>query len=346
MAVNKVKNRVIVENPAGDRAFILLEGDIFQERAEVYVFNAYHHDGGKLLADLRQMYGFDEIIETPFYCAPNGATVAKVRLASGRIILILRTELIEHKQISAGDYKTFIDIVFTSLMALETMGDKFESIAIPVLFRNGIAAIYPEAIKILAEKSTEWLKKSDNTKAIKMVLFKENDAEIWSENLNDVLGRRTVDSREQASLNDFKHRALTTLQLMSKKLPYWEDTLLPLQEAVDRRDFRPEVIAAFSRKLLEVYCIELCNTKGGQSGSLDAALKYIRNNALLNAWEIQNLYQIRSFGNPSIHRSETLIGPIAMNDRDITILLINVCRLLDMIYDFANVTHPYQFNEN
>lgn len=346
MAINKLKNRMIVENPSGDRAFLLLEGDIFQERAEVYIFNAYQNDGGKLIEDLKEVYGVDKIHETPFYSAPNGITVAKIKMDNGRVILILRTNLVEYEGISVDQYKSFIDIVYTSLMAIETMGEKFESIAFPVLFRNGISEIYPEAIKILAEKSTEWLKKSASTKAIKMVLYDKSDAEMWSENLNNVLGRKTIDSQDKVMLNQFKHKAMVILQSMSKKLPYWEDTLLPLRDSLQRQDFRPEVIAAFSRKLLEVFCIELCKTHGNHSNSLEDALKYIRFNSLLNGWAVQNLYQIRSFGNPSIHRSETVFGPKSMNDRDVAILLIDVCKLLELIYHFANATQPYRFNKN
>ncbi|MCP2033523.1 hypothetical protein L1279_000506 [Planomicrobium sp. HSC-17F08] len=341
MPKNEVKNRVIVETPEGDRAFLLLEGDIFQERADVYVFNSYSGDSGMLMDKLKEQYRQEKIPEMPFYFSKDGTKVGKITLEDGRIILMLHSNLMEHEAISSAQYNSFIENVYTSLTALETIGKRFETVAFPILLRNGISAIYPEAIKILVEKSTRWLKSSENTKAVKYVLYESGDAKLWNENLNAVLGRRAVNIDQSPELYQYKNKVLSILQLLDKKLPYWEDTLLPIRNALQQKEFRPEVVAAFSRKLLEVYCSDLSGATN-HFQRLDDYLQYLQKNKLLNIWDVQTLYQIRSFGNPSIHRPTTIIGPQSMDEKDTAILLICLYRLLEMIYESQNRKYPFK----
>ncbi|MEI2363394.1 hypothetical protein [Priestia megaterium] len=339
---NEVKNRVIVESDGGDRAFLLLEGDIFRERADVYIFNSYKNDIGMLLHTLRDHYQ-EELPESPFYFSPDGTVVNRINLKDGRVILVLHSEMIEHTALTAEQYNNFIKIVFTSLTALESYGEKFETIAFPVLLRNSLNNIYSEAVEILIEASTYWLKMSDHTKLIKYVLFENGDAELWNEKLNLVLGRSVMDIHEFSELRQYRDRALSILKQIDNKYIFWEDTLLPIQDSLQRNDFRPEVVAAFSRKLLEVYCYEMGKADGKHNGSLEECLSYMRNNRLLNQWDIQTLYQIRSFGNPSIHRPDPVIGPKGMNEKDVTILLIDLCKLLELLYEFVSANHAFTF---
>jgi hypothetical protein len=347
MRKNKIKNRVIVESFKGDRAFLLLEGDIFIEPADTYVFNTYKNMdmevSGSLIDRLRDLYQQDEISDTPFYFTKNGVTVNRLQLDKGRNVLLLHSGLFEHENLSLEQYKTFIEIVFTSLTALEAYGERLETIAFPVLLRNGLTSIYRDAIKILVEKATEWLKTSDSTKVIKYVLYEDGDADKWNDHLDHVLGRTVIKVNESSELRQYQNKALSILQRFNPNVAYWNDTLLPIQDALQRKDFRPEVLAAFSRKLLEVYSHDLNEVDGNEASSLEGNLSIIRKkNKELTEWDIQMLYQIRSFGNPSIHRTDQLVGPSTMNEKDVMILLICLCRLLEIVYEF--VTNKYTFS--
>ena len=341
MLKNELKNRVIVESLEGDRAFLLFKGDIFSERADVYIFNSYKGNSGMLLEELKKRYQMEVIPETPFYFSTDGKKVGKIKLDDGRIILVLHSELVEYEAITIEQYQSFMETVFTSLTALESFGEQFETVAFPVLLRNALSNIYTEAVKVLIEKATQWLKESEHTTTIKYVLYENGDARIWNDNLNQVLGRRAINITEFPDLVHYKNKALSILQQLDQRFTYWEDTLLPLQNALQSRDFRPEVVAAFSRKLLEVYCQERSRAEGNNEEGLEGYLHYIRQNKLLNPWVMQTLYQIRSFGNPSIHRPDPLFGPKNMSEQDVTVLLICLCKLLELLYELVSVNHPF-----
>jgi hypothetical protein len=347
MLKNGLINRVIVESSEGDRAFLLLEGDIFLEQADVYIFNTYSNDSGMLLKKLKEYYHEEEIPENPFYFSPDGTKVGRVKLKNGRTILILHPEVVDGELIQAERYQSIMHTVFASLHALEIFGEDFETVAFPVLLRNSLSNIYPEAVKILIEKSTSWLKESENTKTIKYVLYENGDDAIWNDHLNMVLDRRVVPIDEFSDLYQYKNKALSILQLIDKRFPSWEDTMLPIQNALQRKDFRPEVVAAFSRKLLEVFCLEKVKDDAAlHDRSLEGCLKYIRENSLLNQWEIQTLYLVRSFGNPSIHRPEPVMGPIKMSEKDVTILLLSLCKLLELLYEQISEQYLFTIHES
>lgn len=347
MLKNELINRVIVESSEGDRAFLLLEGDIFREQADVYIFNTYKNDNGMLLHQLKEHYHEEEIPETPFYFSPDGTRVGKVKLKNGRTILILHPEVVDGERIQADRYQSIMHTVFASLHALEIYGENAETVAFPVLLRNSLSDIYPDAVKILIEKSTSWLKESEHTKTIKYVLYENGDDAIWNDNLNHVLDRRVVAIDEFSDLHQFKNKALSILQMIDKRFPSWEDTILPIQNALQRKDFRPEVVAAFSRKLLEVYCLEKVKDDAAlHDTSLDGCLKYLREKSLLPQWEIQTLYLVRSFGNPSIHRPDPVMGPIKMSEKDVTILLLSLCKLLELLYEQISENYLFTIQEN
>ncbi|MFK4997137.1 hypothetical protein ACI2OX_04680 [Bacillus sp. N9] len=253
----------------------------------------------------------------------------------------MHTEIVEYESITLEQYQLYIDAVFTSLQALEAYGYHFESIALPVLLRNGIQSIHEEAIKRLIENAAAWLKTSAHTKVIKYVLYKDHDSRLWNDHLDKVLGRKIAHVNKESTI--YRNQVLSLLQRFDQNIPYWNDTLLPIRNALERKDFRPEVLAAFSRKLLEVFCHDFNKAQNSSETTLDGYLAFIRKNKLLNEWDIQTFYQIRSFGNPSIHRPDPVIGPKSMNENDITILLLSLYKLLTIVHEFVQTKYTYSF---
>lgn len=336
-AENILINRVNIESPRGDKAFLIFEGDIFKEQADVYIFNSYKGKSGTLVDQLKEKY---ELEETPFYFGNDGTEVSKIKW-DGKWILLLHSDLIEFEPITVGQYESLLQLVFASLTALESYGERIETVAFPVLFRNGLSNIYLDAVKVLIEKSTLWLKQADGTMTIKYMLYEKGDKEIWSDHLNEVLGRRMIDPKKSLELLHFKNRALALIEKFDSRLTFWDDTILPIKNSLLNEDFSPEVVAAFARKLLEVYCHERSKAEQGKPENLDAYLAYLRQNKILNRWDMQTLYQIRSFGNPSVHRPDPLFGQLTMDEKDVTILLICLCKLLEMLHEFMYINSPH-----
>lgn len=340
--MNKAKllNRVIIETNNGDRAFLLLEGDIFSEPADVYLFNSYQNDtdgfSGSLVERLKQRTGENKIVEKPFYFSKDGITVGKIAIDNGNHVLLLHTNLVEYEAITLKQYKTFIDIVFTSLTALEGYGVYFETVAFPVLIRNGLQECYEEAIAILIGKAMDWLKVAESTKVLKYILFRDGDANLWNDALNQALGRSVMNIHESSEVRHYQNDVLSWLKRFPRYSSYWEDTLLPIHNALQRDEFRPEVLAAFSRKLVEVFTYDLCKQNGIESLSLEDSFKQIKIHNLLDEWKLQILRQIRAFGNPAIHRPNPLIGPRTPKEKDVVILLVCLCRLLETVHDFVH----------
>lgn len=339
LSKNVLKNRVIVESKEGDRSFLLLEGDIFAERADVYIFNTYKGNSGILLRELKNRCQKDELYESPFYFSANTSRVGKIKLDDGRTILMLHSELAEQEDITIEQYEIQLNTVFTSLTALESLGKRFETVAFPILLRNSLSNIYTKAVGSLIEKATQWLKESEYVSTIKYVLYEKGDAEVWDEHLNKALGRRMMNAAEFSDILHYRDKALSMLSQIDQRYIHWGDTLLPIQNALQSKKFSPEVVAAFSRKFLEVYCFEKNKMEGRHKDGLDDYLKFMRQNKLLNPFVMQNLYQIRSFGNPSIHRPNPLKGRKVMNEKDVTILLICLCKLLELLNELLAEEH-------
>jgi len=335
-------NRMIVETNHGDRAFLLLEGDIFSEPADVYIFNAYSEESaqvsGSLVERLKLYVGREKMEAEPFYFSRNGITVDKIKLDQGRHVMLMHTNLKEYEAVTLTQYEEFIDTVFTCLSALEGYGVSLNTVAFPVLIRNGLHGSYHDAIKILINKAMKWLKHAEATQVLKYVLFEDGDSELWNGALNEVLGRSVMDVNVSPELRNYQSDVLSWLKRFPRSSSYWEDTLLPIRNALQREDFRPDVLAAFSRKLVEVYTSDVCKMNNLESSSLEESFKLIKEHQLLDEWSIQTFRQIRAFGNPAIHRPDPLIGPKTPGERDVIILMISLCRLLEKVHDFVQTS--------
>lgn len=328
---NEVKNCVIVETAAGDSTFFLQEGDIFQTRADVYIFNSYRSNESMLIHQLQQHFQLDTMHAVPFYFAGVGEEVRLIQIKNGPTFLILYSDVALTDLLSIETYERYIRLAFTALSALESLHEPFQTVAFPVLYRNCIRLIYKEAVSVLIEQTTQWLKRASQTKTVKYVLFEPGDADIWNENLNELLGRKIMPIHKFSQIEMFRNRALANLSRVDRSVSYWDDTIMPLRSALQRSDFRPEVVAAFSRKLLEVYCVDQIDKTKVLDDKLDTYLKYMRSHHIVTNLKLQDLYQIRAFGNPSIHKPTGAFSQLAMDDKDVTIMLICLCTLLELV---------------
>lgn len=333
-------NRVIVETSEGDRAFLLLEGDILSEPADVYVFNTYKvgekQYGGSLVNRLHNFFGVNEINEEPFFTSTDGIKVTKVQI-NNAIILLIHTDIVEFQKITTEQYKLYIDIIFTSLTALQIFKPKIKTIAFPVLLRNCLDNLYNDAIKILIDNAMDWLKNASSTETIKYVLYEMEDSKLWNESLNEYLGRKVIALNAQPKLNSIKNDVLSDLYRFSETNDYWHDILLPMKNSLESKRFLPESLAAFSRKLVEVFSSNLCKVNNLSTQfpiTMNQSFRLLEKEQVLNPVYVQMFRQIRAFGNPSIHRPYPLIGPNEVDNEDVVILLIAISEVLKLLNDF------------
>ena len=339
-------NRVIVETTEGDRAFLLLEGDILSEPADVYVFNTYKDEeeqyGGSLVNRLYDLFGQVDLreVEEPFYFSTDGIKVTQL-IYKHSIILLIHTDLIDGEYITIEQYKKYVDIVFASLTALQFYMSNIKTVAFPVLIRNSINDLYKDAIKILIDEAMNWLKKAVSTETIKYVLYEKGDSKDWNESLNELLGRKVINLNTQPKLSSLKKDALTELNRFSTNNNYWHDILLPMKNSLETSNFLPESLAAFSRKLVEVFASDLCkvnNLSTQNPLSMNQSFRLLEKEKVLHPIHVQLFRQIRAFGNPAIHRPEPLIGPKEVDHEDVVILFIAISEVLRLLNDFLQTS--------
>lgn len=333
-------NRVIVETVEGDRAFLLLEGDILSEPADVYVFNTYQsveeQFGGSLVDRLYNFFGHKDLKEEPFYYSSDGIKVTKVNVNQS-IILLIHTDLLDGDEVTIQQYKKYVEIVFASLTALQFYQSTIKTVAFPVLIRNSINNLYQDAIKILITEAMDWLKKAVSTETIKYVLYEKGDSLLWNDSLNELLGRKVINLNTQPKLSSLKKDVITELNRFSTRNNYWHDILLPMKNSLETANFLPESLAAFSRKLVEVFASDLCQVNNLSTQiplTMNQSFRLLEKEKVLNPMNVQLLRQIRAFGNPAIHRPEPIIGPKEVDNEDVVILLIAISEVLRLVIDF------------
>ena len=328
-----ILNCLLVETPKRDRTFFLQHGDLWDVQVDLFIMNRYGNKESMLFTQMQQkLSSFKERI---FFYGKNGITISIVEQQDlSQMILIVDVPFMEFEAISIRQYEQLIHQIFAGFHALEQLGQSFYSIALPVFYRNGIEQVHDKAIETLLLQSVYCLKKSMHVHSIHCVLYHQKDAHEWSSQMNKVLGRHAYSIDQFSDIELYRRNVVMMLQKMNRNVEGYFDTIQPLMQAVNSTNLQLETISAFSRKLLELYCMKLLQTYNEPFQNLDAALTLLKNNYSLNALTIQNFYQIKGFGNVAVHRLNKTYIYDNYDLEDITILLI--C-LAELIHLYANL---------
>ena len=87
----------------------------------------------------------------------------------------------------------------------------------------------------------------------------------------------------------------------------------------------PEVVAAFGRKLAESLCERIT---GNTNVTFNINLSTVKHTGNYDPFFIQCLYQIKAYGNTSIHRSKPMYGSDSLTSDDLKILLLILKKIL------------------
>lgn len=331
VSANTLLNRVNVETNYGDRSFFLINGDLLLDDGDLYIVNTYENSSGEKYGDfvslIKEKYQASYLNDKPIYYLKDGGYIG-LSIPKDRnrnpILLFVHTKLKEGEEISKDLYESIIKGIYASLASLELSGYQFHTISFPVLLRKGISHIYKDAASILIKNSISWLKKSLSTNTIRYYVYLKEDAEEWNQALDGALGRKAIDPNYDEEVSGLRNFILSLINYFPKQSILYEDTILPLQNTLMRENISPEIVASFGRKLAESLSEEML---GQQSISFNKNLKLLED-LQFDPLFIQTLYQIRSFGNSSIHRSKITYGINTMETEDLKILLIIIKKLI------------------
>lgn len=329
--LNTVINRVIIESNKGDRSFTLVEGDLLQDDGDLIVVNTYENEHGEIEGDfaqvLKEQFHLGESQERPVFYLENGGYISFIESVDkeAKKMLILHSKLKEGEPISQQLYETMIKGLFSSLVSLEISGFAFTTVSFPVLLRKGINGVYNEAASTLIQQAVKWLKKSSCTNTIRYYVYLENDSTLWHEAIERSLGRSVVNANIDEDISRLRTYLLGLIYSFPKEEAVYHDTLVPLQNALNRDSISPEVVAAFGRKLAESLCESIT---GNTDVTFNINLSTIKNKENIDPFFIQCLYQIKAYGNTSIHRSKSIYGSDSLTSEDLKILLLILKKIL------------------
>lgn len=217
----KIRNSVTVESPYGLRSFTLQLGDIARSKDSVLVVPTHANPqlwltGGVLYA-VAKRYAVDFNTLEPLIVPHEGFGTYRVRDRGsfpGQEILVvripghdIREELIPA---SPNAYHRALWTLFGSLAALELRTDEHKSLALPLLGATRGYKIV-DLMRAILEHSLPWLKVSRFMHAINFYLFDEHSIDDWTFAMDDVLGRKFVDSAENQLIKALREEILAHL---------------------------------------------------------------------------------------------------------------------------------------
>lgn len=329
--MNEMINRVIIESNRGDKSFILIKGNLLRDDGDLIVVNTYEDMNGNIIGDFSQMvkeqFHLANAKERTIFFLENGGSVNLIESSSDTSIriLILHSRLREGEPISKELYEKLIKGLFSALVSLEVSGYRFSTISLPVLLRKGISHIHNEAAAILIQHAVKWLKTSKYTNTIRYYVYEKGDQNKWNDAIEQTLGRSVVNATIDEQVSKLRIYLLALIYSFPKDEAVYQDTLVPLQNALNRELISPEVVAAFGRKLAESLCEKMT---GNTKVSFNVNLSTLKKAGNLDPFFLQCLYQIKAYGNTSIHRSNPIYGSDTLTLDDLKILLIILKKIL------------------
>ncbi len=169
--------------------------------------------------------------------------------------------------------------------------------------------------------------------AVNFYLIDEPHIEEWAAAMDDVLGRKFVDSAQNElirALRDEILARLTASQLGSLP-PNIQLCLDGLRETLQQQRIPLDRVAAEARRLVECITEALLKEQGvaQPKGSLVEQIRELRRRNQTAPWIVSHFDCLRIFGNEGVHFSdEVSYRPPSLRDEDLVAILASVQRVL------------------
>lgn len=338
-----IRNSVTVESPYGLRSFTLRLGDIAMANDPVLAVpthaNSDVRPSGDVLRAVEKRYGVVFRNPEPLLVPRQGFGTYRIRDRGnfpGREILLVRipgnVSFDRTAQSPLDGYRQALWTLFGSLAALELQGDDLKSLALPLLgATRGFDRL--DLMRAILEHSLNWLKASRFMNAINFYLINENIVDEWAVAMDDVLGRKVVDSAQSELISALRDEILARLATgWRESLPdTWQLCLDSLHHSLQQQRIPLEGVATDARKFTECVVKSLLKEQGVSlhKKSLDTSIKELRQLKQTAPWIISHFDCLRSFGNAAVHLAEDVqYKPPRLREEDLIAILASLQRVL------------------
>lgn len=352
MTDRSLRNSVTVESPYGLRSFALRQADILASPASILVVPTHASHGfpggltGLVLEAARDRHGIDFDDHEPLVMGRWGMGTYRVRSTgsfAGSEVLLVRIlgggqaahMGLDHREVLGEALWT----LFGSLSALELRSARLASAAMPLL--AGTRG-YPvrDLLRLILTHSLAWLRVSRTMASLDLHLVEDEAVREWSETMDDVLGRHTVDAAKNRIVEALRQELLHDLgHPVFPGLPEgWEPIVEGLRDHLGRDRIRLEGIAADARRLVEAIARALIAELGlspanPELAGLTAALRGSRRIA---PWILAHFDCLRHLGNESVHAENAGYHPARLQEDDLVAVLASLHRVVE----FAKAPRP------
>jgi hypothetical protein len=170
-------------------------------------------------------------------------------------------------------------------------------------------------------------------KAVNLYILEQDAVVAWSEAMDEVLGRRLVDTAHDKLANALREEILARFGAgLHKKWPAsWQPDLQSIEQDLQQSKVSLERLAGNCRKLSERMAFALaseCQVEVGKK-PLSEVIRELAKRALVAPWILAHLDCLRALGNAAVHSGEgvTFTPPRLLPD-DLLALLAALQRLL------------------
>lgn len=313
-----VRNSVSVESPYGLRSFTLILGDIAASPDPVLVVPTHAYARvpvtGQVVDAIEHRYGVDFGSLEPLLVPREGFGTYRVGNRGkfpGREILLVRIpgsrafEEDEKEGLSA--YRRALWTLFGSLAALELRDEDLRSLALPLLAGTRGYEIRG-LMRTILEHSLAWLKASRFMNAVNLYLLDDTTVEAWAAAMDDVLGRKFVDTAQNELIRALRDEILARLRSgeLASLPDSWRYCLDGLHQTLQQQRIPLDRVAAEGRRLVECMVESLLRDQGmaQPNGNLFQQIGELRRRNQTAPWIISHFDCLRIFGNEAVHLSE------------------------------------------
>ncbi|CRI67826.1 hypothetical protein THIOKS1850026 [Thiocapsa sp. KS1] len=355
-----ILNTLSIETPHGYREFRLVHGDLAEEMADLVIFSAHAGSGrplGTALYALEYRHGSLELEnaglvlslsghspfrlapEPGFHDSPAGIYALNPRPGSPfKRLLMVRLPGARHfasEDAAVDAYRRAVQGTFAAVAALEFIGERYPTIALPVL---GGARHFPkvEAVTTLLEAALSWLRISRHCLRIHFVVYEQAELDAWNSAMDQALGRTFAgDGDYSAASAELRSRLTDQIDalLAEESETGLRDLLHDLKAAMARPENELSIqhFGVLGRLTAEAMAARLCRDLGLTPGSnAFGNIERLEKSGSIAAWINSYLHSLRILGNESVHLTERdQRTPRTLAAGDLIVILSNLARVLD-----------------
>jgi hypothetical protein len=338
MPVNSASlvNTTSIESPYGFRSINLFLGDICAARDELLAVSSHAVVGsephGSVIVRLEREKGIDFSSSTPMLTLSGVVGTYLIDHKPHcenpyKDILVTRIPGYSSISSTGGDpltvYENTVWTLFGSVAALELKGKNYRSMAMPLL---GGRRKFPlqEIMEVLLRHATRWLKNSQSMHSVNLYLYEEDQLSEWTEAMNNVLGRRLIDSAKHEIVRALRDEILARMHASGKfKGNDLQEVVVALENALKAEKICLQQVSAFSRALVERIVDKILNEREIVSkNNLQQDTMTLTYNQIVAPWIATHFHSLRVFGNETLHKKTAVsYKPTALQDDDLVPIL-------------------------